>query len=207
MIATFFIVRHAEPTTDEQDITDQGRDQACATADAHLKGIRRFQNLAWSGEARTRLTLIGGLLSHCSRIDGVHMEPALAWHGLHLNPEVPAKLKAPPITAAAAKELHAKYKENAIHRFQLLELMERTIQEQYTGDGVPTRPFDINCLWVSHAGVIEPIVSADPEKMPSLGHADILKVEWVVQGLNDSLIFRLSTTEVLRCPIRSTPNV
>lgn len=205
MKAKFFIARHAEPTKDEQDITDRGRDQAHATAEAHLKGIRRFQSLAWSGEARTRLTLLGGLLSHCKNIDGVHVEPALAWNGLYFNPAVPASLTAPSISAAVAKELHAKYKADAIHRFQLLALMERTIRQQYTSDAMPTRPFDINCLWVSHKDVIEPVVSPDIEKMPDLGHADILKVEWVVQGLNDNLTFRLSTTEVLRCPIRSTP--
>ena len=206
MIAKFLIARHAQPIANEQDITDHGREQAHATADAHLKEIRRFQSLAWSGEVRTRLTLIGGLLSHCKSIDGMRVEPALAWNGLHFDPEVPAKLKAPPISAAEAKGMHTKHGANAIHRFQLLELMERTIREQYTGDGVPTRPFDINCLWVSHMGVIEPVANVDEKKMPVLGHADILKVEWVVQGLNDSLTFRLSATEVLRCPIRSTPN-
>ncbi len=203
MIARFLIARHAQPTKDEQDLTDLGRDQAAATADAHLRECTYFDSLAWSGMARAQRTLVGGLLSRCTRMDGMQEIHELGYKNPFFDPDVPARLKAPTIDADAAKALYDTHGMSAVYRFRLLAFMERTIQEHFLGKHVPAQARDITCLWVSHGGVIESIVNPDISKVPVIGHADILRVEWVVQGLNGQITYRMSTTEILRCPIRT----
>lgn len=88
-------------------------------------------------------------------------------------------------------------------RYRILGLMERTMESmlinewssEYVGQ-------NINCLWVSHTGVIE-TAAQNPAATPLLGHADILRLMWHI-SIEPKPSMHIICSDVLRCPVRTT---
>lgn len=214
-------MRHAQPTEDENDITDLGRQQVQATCEAHLKRELRFPDACASSEmSRAKATLDCALAA----VNGFphpyerHATLQLGYAWLFGDARFGRKpWPMPTPRPMNALELVREWPISMALGMKAWEFLEQLVESVWfmgfnatfqTGE-----PTELNgrVLVVSHSGIIEAIPAVVPRVspihlggIPTLGHADILRVdvEWSVTP-SEALGPVITAIEHLPCPIKT----